>query len=1126
MVLNLAHYSLNPYAIPTFLTAAAVFFLGVAVLVRGQGSTVSVLFFSVTLTIGLWLFAFSWMYCATDERTALWWARAAYLGVPLIPASIYHFTVAVLRLYPRWRGFVWIGWALGVYFSAAIISTDALIEGVQRYWWGYYPRYGWLSAPYLTYFFGMMVAGLRLYWVEYRRATPDTVHRRLVHAFLVAFSVVYLASFDYLAKYGIPLYPFGYLPVLGFVLLSARAIWRYRLVDLTPNFAAKQILKTIADALLVLDDAGIIRAANAAAARLLGRSVVELIGLPLASVHAGLLPEDVVGSLMQAGGIQRYELSVTGGDQPWPNLEVSASALRDRAGRSVGIVWVAKDITARKRGERRLAAQYAVAHALAESTTVDEAAPQIIQAICETMDWDLGAIWYVDQDSKVLRRSKSWRVPSQAFPQFEAVSERTAFVLGIGLPGRVWASGLPAWIPDVGQDTNFPRAPFASAEGLHGAFGFPIRIDDKVIGVMEFFSREIRQPDHDLLQMLNATGSQFGQFIQRKRMEEALRVSESRFSRLSQSNIIGITVSHLDGRLLEANDAALQMIGYTREELQAGAIRWDQLTPPEWRHLDARATEQLKLFGFASPWETECLRKDRDRVPILIGVTLLEGTENKCLSFILDITTRKRAEQELRAFNETLEQRVAERSAAAEQRAQELARTNAELDVVMTELRAANARLQELSLLDPLTELLNRRGLQQALSQESQLTRRDGSSLLALLVDLDDFKQVNDTLGYAVGDVVVKEIARKLKACLRATDHVARIGGDEFMILLSNTRPAEGIRVAEKVRLGISGEPIWVSTGETVEVTASLGLIEVSADTPSLDELVSEAHLALYRSKRAGKNQVFYGRRGTTHSRGEGSVLVNVLTSMRRGDRLRAVMQPIFRLEDLHPVGYEMLSRLDLETFEMPDDFFRVCLEANMLTLMDHQCFKTCVAAAAHLPGDVRRHLNLFPSTIINIAVQDLLSAFPNGYRHGAYCIEISEQQIIGESSYLSKPIEALKRAGVLIAVDDVGFGRSSLESLIFLEPQIIKIDKRCVHGVARDASRARSLKRLLQVAKALRTDVVAEGIEVREDLLELKRLGVMYGQGFLLGCPVEPRTLGNGHGADVLHALRHGDVQ
>jgi len=422
------------------------------------------------------------------------------------------------------------------------------------------------------------------------------------------------------------------------------------------------------------------------------------------------------------------------------------------------------------------------------------------------------------------------------------------------------------------------------------------------------------------------------------------------------------------------------------------------------------------------------------------------------------------------------------------------------LEQVTGELREANSQLERLALLDPLTGLLNRRGLQQVLSREVSQLRRDGSELLVLLVDIDDFKRINDALGYAVGDVVLKEIARKLQVSLRATDEVARIGGDEFMMLFPQTRRAEGMRVAEKVRLALSGSPLTGPSGP-LRVTASLGLLSVSQATPSIDELLSQAHVILTRSKRSGKNRVSYGWSASQREE-EHHPLTTVLNGLRGGESLRAVMHPIYNLEDEREVGFEFLSRLTPGSFEMPDDFFRLSLEANILTLVDHRCFKNCVAAAAALPPGIRRHVNLFPSTILDIPVQHLVDSLPPNGSRKDYCIEISEQQIIGDPSYLAGTVDAFKREGVLVAIDDVGYGRSCLESVVLLEPDLVKIDKVCVNGIGRDESRTRSLKRLIKVANSLGAEIVAEGIESREDLDVLRDLGVKSGQGYLWGVP------------------------
>jgi signal transduction histidine kinase len=198
-----------------------------------------------------------------------------------------------------------------------------------------------------------------------------------------------------------------------------------------------------------------------------------------------------------------------------------------------------QDITERKRAEERLVAQHTVTQILAEAATLQEATPKILQAVCECLVWDVGALWSIDREAGVLRCVEVWHKESVEVPQFEATSRETTFVPGIGLPGRVWFSREPMYIPDVVRDANFPRAPIAGREVLHAAFGFPILLGGEVLGVMEFFSHEIRQPDRELLNMMATLGSQIGQFIERKRAEDALHHAQTELAHVTRVATLG-----------------------------------------------------------------------------------------------------------------------------------------------------------------------------------------------------------------------------------------------------------------------------------------------------------------------------------------------------------------------------------------------------------------------------------------------------------------------------------------------------------------------------------------------------------------------------------------------------------
>lgn len=181
-----------------------------------------------------------------------------------------------------------------------------------------------------------------------------------------------------------------------------------------------------------------------------------------------------------------------------------------------------REISARRRIEQRLALQYAITRILSRSIDFVEGTHEILQTVCESLGWQVGVLWAVEHQGEVLRCVDLWHRPAMELDGFESASRTRTFTRGVGLPGRIWESGKPAWIPDVTRDPNLPRAALAAQAGLRSAFGFPILLGDEVVGVMEFFSEEPRQPDQDLNDMIVSVGFQIGQFHERKRAEEKL----------------------------------------------------------------------------------------------------------------------------------------------------------------------------------------------------------------------------------------------------------------------------------------------------------------------------------------------------------------------------------------------------------------------------------------------------------------------------------------------------------------------------------------------------------------------------------------------------------------------------
>jgi len=419
----------------------------------------------------------------------------------------------------------------------------------------------------------------------------------------------------------------------------------------------------------------------------------------------------------------------------------------------------------------------------------------------------------------------------------------------------------------------------------------------------------------------------------------------------------------------------------------------------------------------------------------------------------------------------------------------------------ITELVEAHAALERLTLNDPLTGLLNRRGLQKKLDEQITLLREKQESTLVVLVDLDKFKEINNSLGHAVGDIALKEVAERLQESVKGFDHLSRVGGDEFMLFMPKVPVEEVHRIAERLRLAISSTAIPISTG-TLTFSASLAVMMLTEQGGSIDELLTRAHQVLSRSKELGGNRVSYGGAQFDDTLRRLQAEKDRRDVLMKGHKFTSVKHPIVRLQDEVTIGYEFLTRLSVDSgLEMPDNFFRFSAEQNILTIVDHHCLRLSLrAAVATVPQ--RYHVNLYPSTMIGIPVDHLLAEFPREVPLKSVCIEISEQQILGDPSYLLEPVRQLRRAGLTIAVDDVGFGNSSLESLVILEPDIIKIDKRCARDLEHDAVARDRLKRYQALAISLGAKTIIEGIETRADMKIVRDMGFELGQGFLWGRP------------------------
>jgi PAS domain S-box-containing protein len=395
---------------------------------------------------------------------------------------------------------------------------------------------------------------------------------------------------------------------------------------------------------------------------------------------------------------------------------------------------------ARSPSPLRLTVEHVAARALVSAATIDEAVPKILESICDALGWEFGARWTIDHEAGVLRCAEIWNAPSSPLPRFAATSRTTTFARGIGLPGRVWASGAPAWIPDIDTDTNFPRLAIATGEGLHAAFGFPVMLRGEVVSVMEFFSHEIREPDDDLLGMLAMVGSQVGLFIERGLLREELE-------RLFALSLDLICIAGFDGYFKRVNPAWRGVLGYSEEEMLSRPYM--EFVHPDDRESTIAAASDLARGRQVVHFENRYLHKDGTSRWLLWMAAPFRGRK-VVYATGRDITERKADEAALARYARDLEATHRELADQADRQARlvtelEIARRRAE---EATETKSAFLANMSHEIRTPLNGILGMTDLALGTRltdvQLEYLTtvRSSAHALLAIVDDVLDFSKI------------------------------------------------------------------------------------------------------------------------------------------------------------------------------------------------------------------------------------------------------------------------------------------------------------------------------------------------------------------------------------------------
>ena len=477
-------------------------------------------------------------------------------------------------------------------------------------------------------------------------------------------------------------------------------------------------------------------------------------------------------------------------------------------------------------------------------------------------------------------------------------------------------------------------------------------------------------------------------------------------------------------------------------------------------------------------------------VPVLVGISPLDldgGDGLTCLTFT-DLSGQKAQDREILRLGEAQAERMAD-------------------------LQVAQEALTKQATHDALTGLPNRALLVDRITQVLSDSKRSRQCTAILFVDLDRFKQVNDTQGHAAGDIVLRTVAEQLTAIVRPHDTVARIGGDEFVVLAANVESQShaidiGVRLVNELN----------SSNDVDRVGASVGISVSIGGRGSAEILLNEADKAMYQAKSLGRGRV------EVFDAALGRLVQRRMTAQRKlqsaldEGRVIAYYQPVVDLASGHVVGFEALARI-AETdgsIVPPLDFISVAEESGLVVPLGTQVLEMACGEAVHW------HPVTLPSAPLTVAVNlsarqfepgDLTTVVQNtleltGLDPTCLHLELTETAIIDLRPDILRQLEQIRELGVQIGLDDFGTGYASLTHLRSLPLSFVKIDQTFVQGIGEDPSDERIVSAVVDLAANLGLRSIAEGIETTDQLRRLRELGCDQGQGFLFARPLPPNDV------------------
>ncbi|HEV1996617.1 MAG TPA: EAL domain-containing protein, partial [Candidatus Dormibacteraeota bacterium] len=545
---------------------------------------------------------------------------------------------------------------------------------------------------------------------------------------------------------------------------------------------------------------------------------------------------------------------------------------------------------------------------------------------------------------------------------------------------------------------------------------------------------------------------------ERARVERDLRQSQERFRRVFEEGAVGMAIVSAEYRFVEVNDALCQMLGYSKAELTRLGIR--DVSHPE--DFEATADMSKRLFsGELGSYRAEkrYVTKTGEVVWVQLSVSVVHGDDGLPLysiGVLQDITERKRAEQEM----------------------------------------------QFLALHDTLTGLPNRTLFTDRLQQAILTAGRDGAGFGLLIMDMDRFKEVNDSLGHQTGDLLLQQMAARLRSALRQSDTVARLGGDEFGVLPFGVLDVQGSVFAAQKILGARDLPFTLGEA-TVEVGLSIGIAQYPEHGRDAETLMRRADVAMYVAKRTKSGYAVYSSDQDEHTAGR-LALMGELRQAIRNRQLVLHYQPKVDFRSGRTTGVEALVRWQhpVKGLIGPDQFIPLAEQTDLMTLLAKYVMTEALqqCQAWHRKGiDLNVAVNLSAANLHEATLPDLAQELLQGVGlpPSVLTVEITESAIMVAQA--DRTVRRLRDMGIGISIDDFGTGYSSLSYLKTLPVSEIKIDRSFVKDMAVDTDDAAIVQPTIDLGHNLRIKVVAEGVEDEATWKMLSVLGCDYAQGWYI---------------------------